>query len=383
MTIYWGMSAAVEITPALTGRQRMEFILMPRSLYRQDPHWVPPLIADLKPFIDPKRGPFYEHGEARLFLARRGGKAVGRISAHVNYLYDQMYSDGAGFFGFFECENDPGTAAALFHAAEGYLRGQGKRRVLGPMNFGVYDEIGILVQGFDSDPYVMNLHNPPYYQSLVEGAGYCKEIDWYAYRGFFSLSDQVSQKLFRVRDQVLKRPDFRLRNIDLRKVEREAALIDYVFKNAWTRNWGHVPWTEKEFARLKEAVKKITIPELSFVGEIGGKAVGFALSLYDANQVVKKIGGRLFPFGFITFLPQLKRTDRFRHALMGVMEEYRNQGIEIAFYASILENAIRMGFRELELSLILENNVSMRNSLKHFPIDIYKTYRIYAKELQG
>jgi GNAT superfamily N-acetyltransferase len=374
-------SVSVEIVQVQTARQRHEFIRLPWPLYRNDDHWVPPLISDQDAFLDPRRGPFYEHGEAQLLLARRGGKAVGRISAHVNHLYDQMYQDGAGFFGFFECEDDQGTAHALLQAAEQILRGKKKRKMVGPMSFGVYDEIGIVVQGFDSDPYVMNSHNPPYYQRLLEREGFGKEIDWFAYRGYMANEDRVSQRLFKVRDQVLKRDEFHLRHIDLRQVDREAAVIDAVFRNAWAKNWGHVPWTEREFARLKQAVKQITIPELSFVGEVGGKPVGFALSIYDANQAVKKINGRLFPFGFITFLRQLKRTDRFRHILMGVHENYRNQGIEIAFYASITENARRMGFREVEMSLIVENNVSMRNSLKHFPLEAYKTYRIYSKKL--
>jgi GNAT superfamily N-acetyltransferase len=374
-------SSTVQVEPVAGARQRREFIHLPWPLYRDDPHWVPPLISDQTAYLDPRRGPFYEHGEVQLFLARRAGRAAGRISAHVNQLYDRMYQDGAGFFGFFECEDDQETAHALFQAAMEFLRDRKKKKILGPMSFGVYDEIGIVVQGFDSDPYVLNSHNPPYYPRLLEEEGFRKEIDWVAYRGYTANEDKVSQRLFRVREQVLKRQDFRLRQIDLRRVDREAAIIDEVFQNAWSRNWGHVPWTEREFARLKKAVKQITIPELSFVGEVGGKPVAFALSIYDANQVVKKINGRLFPFGFITFLTQMKRTDRFRHILMGVHEDYRNRGIEIAFYASIVENARRLGFRELEMSLIVENNVSMRNSLKHFPIEIYKTYRIYSKDL--
>jgi GNAT superfamily N-acetyltransferase len=374
-------SASVVIVPVRSARERREFIGVPWPLYRSDPHWVPPLISDQRAFIDPRHGPFYEHGQAQLLLARRAGKAVGRISAHVNHLYDQMYQDGAGFFGFFECEDDQETAHALLAAAAEYLRDNKKKRIVGPMNFAVYDEIGIVVQGFDSDPYVMNSHNPPYYQKLLEQEGLRKEIDWIAYRGYTVNDDKVSRRLFSVREQVLKRSDFHLRQIDLSRVEREAAIIDAVFRNAWVKNWGHVPWTEREFARFKDAVKKIVIPELSFIGEVGGRPVGFALSIYDANQAVKKINGRLFPFGFITFLTQLKRTDRFRHILMGVHEDYRNQGIEIAFYVSMTESARRLGFREVEMSLIVENNFSMRNSLKHFPLEAYKTYRIYSKNL--
>jgi len=166
----------VKIVPVTTRGQRMEFIKMPWRLYQDDPHWVPPLIVDQREYLDPKRGVFFDHGEAQLFLARRNNLTVGRVSAHVNYLYDERYGKETGFFGFFECEEDPRVVKVLFAAVEKHLKERGKTKILGPMNFGVYDEIGILVQGFDSPPLVMNLHNPPYYSTLLEGIGFEKEI---------------------------------------------------------------------------------------------------------------------------------------------------------------------------------------------------------------
>jgi GNAT superfamily N-acetyltransferase len=372
----------IRIIPVEDRSRRLEFIKMPWHLYEGDPHWVPPLIADQKAYLDPRRGVFFDHGEVQLFLAQRGRRTVGRISAHINYLYDEMYGADTGFFGFFESTNDRQVAEALFGSAERYLRGRGKRRIIGPMNFGVYDEIGILVKGFDTPPYVMNLHNPPYYGSLLEELGFSKKIDWFAYRGYVKDHGQVDPKLFAVKDKLIQRNGIVLRRIDLRHVNREAAIINRIFKSAWSENWGHVPWTEREFDRLVDAVKRIALPELSFVAEIEGQPVGIALSIADANVAVKKIGGKLFPFGFLTMLGGLKNTDRFRHILMGVLEEYRNRGIEIAFYTNIVENAIKHGYREVEMSNIVETNYSMRNSLKHFPIRVYKTYRIYEKDLE-
>ena len=362
----------------------MEFIRIARKFYEHDPHWVPPLIADQKRYLDPKKGVFYDHGEVGLFLAKRAGRPAGRISGHVNYLYDELYGKDTGFFGFFECENDPGTAQTLLKAAESFVRSRGMRRILGPMSFGVYDEIGILIDGFDSDPYVMTVHNPPYYAELLLAAGYGKAVDWYAYRGYTADRERVDPRLFQVRDRVLSRPGFVLRTLDLssaRTIRREADFINRIFLDAWSRNWGHVPWTPREFERLVEAVKKIAIAELSYIVEVRGRPVGFALSISDANVAVKMINGRLFPFGFVTFLRSLKRTDRFRHILMGVLEEYRNSGIETAMYAELVERCCELGFREVEMSLIVENNHAMRNSLKHFPLKIYKTYRIFEKQL--
>jgi len=370
---------ALQIVPIKTPRERLKFIHMPWSLYEGDPHWVPPIIADQKAYLDPKRGVFFDHGEAELFLALRGGLAVGRVSAHVNDLYNQYHDEPKGFFGFFECENNQETAGALLRAVEQYHRGKGKKIVEGPLSFGIYDEVGVLVDGFDTDPYVLNVHNPPYYRELLEGAGFVKAIDWYAYRGF--TDGPVEEKLFRARQRVLETPGFVLRNLDLKNVKREAAIVKGIFDTAWMENWGHVPLTEREYQRIVREMLKFAVPELSFIAEVEGQPVGFGLTVYDANVAVKKINGRLFPFGFIVLLANLKRTDRARHILMGIRKEYRNRGIETAIYASIAEQAHALGFREIEMSLIVEDNLSMRQSLKHLPVTIYKTYRIFQKEI--
>jgi GNAT superfamily N-acetyltransferase len=370
-----------EIKTVRTRGDRLQFIKMPWKIYKQDPHWVPPLISDQKTFLNPRKGVFFDHGEAELFLALRDGRAVGRLSAHVNHLQDQLYTDGKGFFGFFECADDQEAADALFAAAEGYLRDKGKTSIEGPMSFGVYDEIGILVDGFESDPYVLNMHNPPYYQDLVTAAGYDKAIDWYAYRGYTRDRVQVDPRLYRLRDRVLNRADLKIRNVDLKQFRSEAGIIKQIYDQAWKENWGHVPLTEREYQRIVHELVRFVIPEISFVAEVDGKPVGFALSIYDANVAVKKLNGRLFPFGFIKLLANVKKTDRFRHILMGILKEYRNQGIEIAFYAGMADHAEAAGLREVEMSLIVENNDAMRGSLKHLPVEIYKTYRIYTKEL--
>jgi GNAT superfamily N-acetyltransferase len=370
-----------EIKTVRTRADRLRFIKMPWHLYQDDPHWVPPLIYDQKKFLNPGKGVFFDHGEAELFLALRGQRIVGRISAHVNHLQDELYGDGKGFFGFFECEDDPEAAGALLEAAEAYLKDKKKLSIEGPMNFGVYDEIGILVDGFDSDPYVLNLHNPPYYQELLTGAGYTKAIDWYAYRGYTRDSVKVDPRLFHVRDRVLRRPDLKIRNVNLKQFPSEAKIVKGIYDQAWKENWGHVSLTEREYQRIVHDLVRFVIPEISFVAEVEGVPVGFALSIYDANVAVKKLNGRLFPFGFLRLLTNAKKTDRFRHILMGILKEHRNQGIEIAFYAAMADHAEAAGLREVEMSLIVEDNEAMRGSLKHLPVEIYKTYRIYRKEL--
>ena len=373
----------IEVRRAATPRERAVFVKMAWQFYRDDPHWVPPLIGDQLQFIDPARGVFYDHGEVELFIAYRGGQPVGRISAQVNRLYDTYFQDGKGFVGFFECEDSRETARALFEAAAAWLKGKGRRLMEGPMSFGVYDETGILVQGFATDPYVMTGHNPPYYQRLFEECGWEKSIDWYAFRGIAEVfKRELDPRYFTLAQRVLKRNGIAVRTIDLQHhLERDAAIVREIFATAWNRNWGHVPLSEKEFDRLKDGVKQFVVTPLSFIVELDGTPIAFALSIYDANQAVKKVNGRLFPFGFIRLLATMKRTRRFRLILMGVLEEYRGQGIELALYTHVIEEGLRRGFTEVECSMVVESNDAMINSVQRMPVERYRTWRIYRKDL--
>lgn len=373
--------SSLEIRPVRTKRERRAFIKMPWRIYREDPHWVPPLISDQKAFLDPKRGVFFDHGEAELFTAYRDDIPVGRISAHINHLHEDIYHDRKGFFGFFECENDRESAGALFASAEEYLRSKGRKICDGSLSFGIYDEVGILVDGFDTDPYLLNVHNPPYYKELIENAGYKKSVDWYAYRGYLKSYNNLDQKLFRIKDKAMKRAGLTLRPLDQKNPDKEAHIIKDLFNSAWDKNWGHVPFTDSEIKRFTNELVRIVVPELSLFAEKDGKVVGFTLSTYDANVAVKKINGRLFPFGFLILLKNLKRTDRFRLIMMGVLEEYRSRGIEHALYMTIAKNGLDMGFKELEMSLVVETNTAMVRIMEKFPVEVYKTYRIFQKKL--
>jgi len=375
----------IEIRRVRSKKDRAVFVTMPWKFYRNDPHWVPPLVGDQMAFIDPSKGVFFDHGEAELFLAYRGADPVGRISAQVNLRYDDYYSDGKGFVGFFECEDDPQTAHALFRAAGSWLSGKGRKLMEGPMSFGVYDETGILIQGFDTDPYVLTSHNPPYYQRLFETAGWEKSVDWYAFRGRASVfKNKLSPRYFLLSQRVLKRNGISVRQADMRHhLDREAEIVQRIFAAAWSSNWGHVPLTDREFGRLKDGVKQFVIPELTFIVELEGKPIAFALAIYDANVAVKKVNGRLFPFGFMTLLATLKKTRRFRLVLMGVLEEYRHQGIEVAMYSHVIQEGMRLGFEEVEMSMIVETNEAMINSAERMPVERYRTWRIYRKEIEA
>ncbi len=373
----------IEIRRVQTKSERVVFVKMAWRFYENEPLWVPPLILDQLNFIDPAKGVFFDHGEAELFLAYRGDLPVGRISAHVNRRYDDIFGGSKGFVGFFESENNVETAQALFNAAENWLRGKGRTLAEGPMSFGIYDEMGILIDGFDTPPYVLTTYNPRYYLSLFEACDWEKAIDWYAFRGRRGSTDeQLDPRYFKLTQKVVKREGITFRSMDIKRhLDREARIVRDIFAVAWNQNWGHVPFADKEFQRLKESIIQMVIPELSLIAEIDGRPIAFTLSLYDANVAVKKINGRLFPFGFIKLLTGIKKTDRFRLILMGVLEEYRNQGIEIALYTKVIEDGIRMGFRESEASMIVESNERMLSSLSHLVVERYKTWRVFKKDL--
>jgi GNAT superfamily N-acetyltransferase len=308
---------------------------------------------------------------------------VGRISAHINRRYDDLFGADKGFVGFFECENDVATSRALFNAAENWLRTRGKGSAEGPMSFGVYDEAGILIDGFDTPPYLLTVYNPSYYRGLFEACGWEKSVDWFAYRGRKGVTDEnLDPRYARLSQRVMKRDGMKVRTMDIKgNLEREAEIVKGIFADAWNENWGHVPLSDKEFERFKESLAQIVIPELSLIVELDGKPVAFTLSAYDANQAVKRTNGRLFPFGFLVLLTGIKKTNRFRLILLGVREEFRSQGIEIALISRIIEDGIRLGFHEAEMSMVVENNDKMISSIDHLLAEKYKTWRIFRKDL--
>jgi ribosomal protein S18 acetylase RimI-like enzyme len=325
---------------------------------------------------------FFEHGEAQLLIAYRGDRPVGRLSTQISRVHRQIYGDGKGFFGFFECEDNQQTADALFGAGERYLHERGCTSVEGPYNFTIYDEIGLLVDGFDTMPYVMNLHNPRYYGKLLEAAGYDKLVDWYAFR---ITADNARanwpERLTRIGQRISKRKGVTIREMEHRRYWEECHAVRDIFNEAWTKNFGHIPITDREWNRIGKAFKMLIVDELSYFAEVNGKRIGFVLSAYDANPAVRSIDGKLFPFGALRLLMNLKKARRFRVVMVGVLEEYRNRGYEVAFYTRALQRGIELGFRECEISNIVETNEPMLRSLEHLPAERYKTYRTYTKKL--
>ncbi|MDD5772315.1 MAG: N-acetyltransferase [bacterium] len=355
-----------------------QFICFPYELYKNDPNWVPPLIIEREEFFDPRKNPFYDHAEIKLFLALKNDKPVGRISAHINFNHNDFYKDKVGFFGFFECEKDYLIAEKLLSAASSWLKLKGMDTVRGPMNFSTNEECGLLIKGYDSQPVLMMSYNPPYYADFLESYGYKKEMDLIAYDYKFN---DVPEYIKKVSDRLTKRKNVVVRPINPKKFREEVELIKKIYSEAWKENWGFVPMTDKEFEKTAKDFKMIMDKDMILFAEIDGKPIAFFLALPDLNLALKKIKGKLLPFGLIKLLLEKRKIAALRVLTMGVVEEYRHWGIDVLLYNTGFNNAVKNGYRKVEYSWILESNEMMNRILIRMGADPYKTYRIYDKKL--
>lgn len=371
----------INIFPVRTKKDLKKFIMLPWKIYRGDKNWVPPLIIDQKEMFNKKKFPFFEHSDAEFFLAEKDGEIVGRIAAIKNNNHLKIYNDDVGFFGFFESVNDLEVAGALFEKAEGWLKAQGLKRARGPANYSVNEEIGLLVDGFDSPPVIMMPYNPKYYQNLITSSGYTKIMDLYAYQ-IIKQSDEVPELLEKKVEMIKRRASFVVRKINMKKLDEEVEKIKIIYNQAWSENWGAVPLTDREIEHLKNNLKLIVDPDLVFIAERDGKPVGLSLTIPDFNEVLIKLNGRLFPFGIFKILYYKRKIKGVRTLIMGVLKEHRKIGIDTVFYYETFKNGLRKGYEKCEMSWILENNRLMRYAIENLGVArLYKTYRIFEKQI--
>ncbi len=367
------------IEPVETKAGLEAFLRLPWRIYEGNPNWVPPLVADQRKLLDRERNPFFEHARARYFLARRGGEAVGRISAHVDDNHNTFHGERCGFFGFFECIDDPGAAAALFGAAREWIRAQGMDTMRGPFNFTTNDTAGLLVDAFDSPPVIEMTYNPPYYPKLFEGWGLAKAMDLYAY--YFDVAKMDHQRLAMLGRRV-ERKGIRFRNMNYRKFEDDVRLFKEIYNQAWAKNWGFIPMTEQEMEHMARNFKAVVDPDFLIFAFDGDRAVGALWALPDYNLVIKKLNGKMGPLEMVTFL-LLKRWIRHARVMTaGVINDYRQRGIEAGLVARVFENGVKKGYTSGELSWVLEDNVMMNRLAEAVGARIYKTYRVYEKKIK-
>jgi len=360
-----------------TRRDRERFIRLPWKIYQHDPRWVPPLIVERREFLDPHKNPFFEHAAVKLFLAEDGtGREVGRIAAIVNSNHNRTHGDKTGFFGLWECVEDQQAAKLLFNAAASFLRAHGMEIMRGPENFSVNDDVGLLIQGFESPPMIMMPHNPPYYEKLAENYGFRKAMDLYAWYGEFR-EGHIPEEVSRRAEIARRRQNFTIRPLRMKEFASELKAIHAVYTAAWEDNWGAVAMTDREFSHLAAGLKQVIDPDLCLIAEVQGEPAGFSLALPDLNQILIGLNGKLFPFGLLKLIFQRSRIDALRILTMGVIRKYRNRGIDTCFYHETYRRAIAKGIWRGEMSWILENNAVMNRIVENLGFRIYKRYRLY------
>jgi len=367
----------------VTGRRQLnDFIALPWSVYDRDPNWVPPLLFEQKQRLTAKN-PFFEHARWQAWLAYRGGRVVGRISAQIDRLFEQQHQEKIGYFGMLEAIDDATVFDTLLQTAESWLRQQGMREARGPFNLSINEECGLLVDGFDTPPCIMMGHAHPYYGQRIEACGYRGAQDMLAYRiaPDFDAPPVMKKLAKRAARQVT------VRCLRRRQLKDELEILRDIFNDAWSGNWGFVPFTEAEFADIGEMLTLLVDDDFVQVAEIDGRAVAMIVALPNINEIIRDLNGRLLPFGWLKLLWRLKvrYPGSARVPLMGVRKEYQHTrlGPALAFMVidAVRQGLIRRGIREVELSWILEDNHGMRNIIETIGGVAYKRYRVYGKPL--
>jgi hypothetical protein len=378
-------SSAITVRPVEDAEDRKEFVDLAWTLNKGDPNWVPPLKTEVHGLIDPRTNPWFEHAEARLFLATRDGKTVGRISAQVDQEVLQYMGPGIGQWGFLEAA-DAEVAAELLHRAEDWLRGRRMTRSMGPFSLSIWDEPGLLVQGFDHPPTVMMGHNNAAYEGWVEASGYRGVKDLYTYE--LNIARPLPPLIQRIVASGERNPRIVVRKVDKSRFDEEAALILHILNDAWSDNWGFIPLSDEEIAYAGKKLKPIVFEELIRVAEVDGEPVAFMLSLPDLNEITRDFDGRLFPFNWLKLLWKLRKPQvrSVRVPLMGVVKRLQATRLASQLAFMMVEYARRDAVSEYgcergEFGWILDDNVGMRSIAEAIEASINKVYRVYEKPL--
>lgn len=369
----------VAVEKVETKKDFRHFLLFPWKIYKDDPNWVPPLLVDMKEKLNPKKNPFFEHARMELFLGRRDGEIAGRIAGIIDDNHNRFHSEKVVFFGLYESINDPEVAQALLEAVSDWGRGQGMELLRGPMNLSMNDECAFLLEGFDSPPAIMMPYNPPYYLDLMEKCGLRKAKDLYAF--FMTRNHEEAEKVRLVIEKKEKESPVTLRTVTKQTLDEDIKKIQYVYNNAWEKNWGFVPWTEKEMAHMAHKLKQIADLDLVILAEDKGKPVGFAFGLPNYNEILKRLNGRLTPLGILKFLYYRNKIEGMRTLVFGILKEYRQTGLSYLLYHALERNAIQKGYKWGELSWQLEDNEAVNRFNLSLGARIYKKYRIYEKRI--
>ncbi|HEY2631353.1 MAG TPA: GNAT family N-acetyltransferase [Solirubrobacteraceae bacterium] len=375
---------AVSVKEVSSRKDLKAFIDLPFRLHSNHPLWVPPLKIERRLFLNRKMNAFFTHGEAQYFLAWRDGRVVGRITAQVNHAFDDYQKKNWGWFGFLEFEDHQEVLEALLAAAEGWLRERGKERMVGPADFAMNDESGILIEGFDARPMILQPWHPPYYQQRVEQAGMTKAMDLLMWNLEVTNRDKVMPVIWELAEKVQSEHGIRVRPMRRRQLRKDLDSFAEVYNSAWSKNWDFVPYSKKDLDGLAQELHLAFDKHWFMIAEREdtGEVVGMAITVPDLNQMLEKMKGKLFPLGWWYFLRKGSIMDRVRVGFLGVKPEYQHTGVAAKLYEEHFDAAEARPQKGGEMGWILETNTPMNRGMEAMGGKVVKRYRVYERELQ-
>jgi GNAT superfamily N-acetyltransferase len=358
-----------------------QFLDVPYRIYRDDPHYVFPLLDEMKHFHDKKKNPYYRHAASELWLARTEGQVVGRIGATVDKYNNEHWNEKAGFFGFYEVDDNPAAAVALLETARDWIAGQGMDTMRGPGCFtSNHDWYGLQVDGKFNRPVIGMPYNPRYYEKQFEDFGLTGAKDLYAWD--IRTGGELPEKMQRLIDRIMARPGLVIRPFNMKKFTEEAELTRDLYNKTWSENWGFIPLDDEDFAYMAKDMKSMVDPDFLLIAEMEGQPIGFSLTIPDFNQALQPLRGKLLPFGWLKFLLGKRKINYGRTILMGVLPEYRRLGVDIAMVYKTMLAGFARGIYAGECSWILADNKPMNRILAGYGAEMYKTFRVYEKAVR-
>ena len=374
----------VDIRQTPMGGRVNDFLNVVDDIYRGDPNYVRPLDLELKERLNPKKNPFFDHGEGAIFCAYRNRQCVGRVTAQIDRVHLDRFNDATGFFGFLDTIDDEEVARELLGRAESWLRGKGMKHARGPFSLNINEETGCLVEGFDTPPYLMMPHHRAYQGGLIEKAGYAKTKDFFAWK---YKAGEPNARVQKAHAEIAAMPEVTSREISLKNIASDVELFVDIYKDAWSDNWGFLPITQRELAKMAADFRLLLMPEITRIVSIDGEPAAVAVALPNLNELIGDLDGKLFPSGLPKLLWRLKvrGPTTARLIVLGIRKKWRHNrkyaGVSAFMYAEMNEGGRKIGIREGELGWTLEDNGRVNAGIQLMGAKKYKTYRVYEKPL--
>jgi hypothetical protein len=374
---------SLEVIPVRSRRELREFVELPFRLHANAEQWIPPLKLERRMFLNPRFNAFFKHGEAQLFLARRDGRIAGRISAQIDHAFNEFHGNDWGMFGFLETEDDTEVMRALLDAAGGWLEERGRDRMVGPMDFQMNDEAGLLIAGYEREPMVKQPWHPPYYRELCEGAGLEKAMDLLMWELQVEDHEDVLPVIWELAEKLEPEHGITIRKMRRWRLRRDLDAFAEVYNDAWRDSWGFVPYSKEDLDYYARQLHLVFDRHWFMIAEKGDEVVGAAISVPDVNQVLKRMKGRLLPFGWWHFLRKGRITHQVRVGFLGVKHAYQHTGVAAGLYAENYAMASTRPQSGGETGWILETNTAMNRGMEAMGGKIVKRYRVYERRLGG